>query len=334
MTTLSQIRANLPAYPIDVTFPDIARWKKSNTGVDYIHSFDSGVEGPHVMIMALTHGNEVSGAITLNTLLGAGLRPVKGRLSFGFANVKAYQLFDKNNPDATRFVDEDLNRVWGDAVLQGERDSHEIRRAREMRPFLDTVDLLLDIHSMHEASAPVMMCGPLDKGVSFAAKLGFPEHVIIDAGHENGKRLRDYGDFGDLHSDRNALLIETGQHFSLASQNVAMDTTCRFLIDSGVVTLNQVQIFLTEKKPTRQCFIEITQAVVARSMNFTFVEHFIGLEVIAKAGTVIAHDADHEIRTPYDNCVIVQPSLRQLAPGVTVARLGKIIDVPVHLSAP
>ncbi|MGF6605561.1 hypothetical protein OKW45_000461 [Paraburkholderia sp. WSM4175] len=31
-----------------------------------------------------------------------------------------------------------------------------------------------------------------------------------------------------------------------------------------------------------------------------------------------------EVRTPYDNCMLVMPSLRQLRPGVTVVRLGRI----------
>ena len=102
MKTLEQIRAALQAYPIEVKFPDIDKWKTGNTGVDYVHTFDSGAAGPHVMIMALTHGNEVSGAIAVDKLLQAGLRPLKGRVTLGFANVEAYHRFDKNNPDAMR----------------------------------------------------------------------------------------------------------------------------------------------------------------------------------------------------------------------------------------
>ena len=71
MTTLEAIRAALPAYPIEVPFPDIARWREGNTGVDYLHTFDSGKPGKHVMILALTHGNEVSGAIAVDTALNA-----------------------------------------------------------------------------------------------------------------------------------------------------------------------------------------------------------------------------------------------------------------------
>ena len=74
MNTLEQIRAMLQAYPMEVAFPDIRRWQRGTAGVDYVHAFDSGVPGPHVMIMALTHGNEVSGAIAVDQLLRARLK--------------------------------------------------------------------------------------------------------------------------------------------------------------------------------------------------------------------------------------------------------------------
>jgi CTP:molybdopterin cytidylyltransferase MocA len=82
-----------------------------------------------------------------------------------------------------------------------------------------------------------------------------------------------------------------------------------------------------------QRFLEVTSPVVARSMAFSFAEDFRGLEVIEKAGTVIAHDGDTPIVTPHDHCVLVQPSLRHLGVGVTVVRLAKILDVnPRQLS--
>jgi len=314
---------------MEVTFPDTERWKAGNSGIDYIHTFDSGRAGPHVMVMALTHGNEVSGAIAVDALLKMGLRPMKGRLSLGFANVESYQSFNPRSPDATRFLDEDLNRVWSEEVLGGPRSNREIRRARAMRPFLDTVDFLFDIHSMHEPSAPLMMCGPLDKGIRLAAELGFPEYVVIDAGHANGRRLRDYGDFGRESSAKNAMLIETGQHFSTLSKHVALDAASRFLLHYGVVADGDLKGCLTERKPAHQRFIQITQPVVAQSTDFCFTNPFQGLEVIPKAGTTIAWDAGERVVTPYDDCIIVQPSVRQLGVGVTVARLGKVVPGPV-----
>ncbi|AMO99505.1 succinylglutamate desuccinylase / Aspartoacylase family protein [Collimonas arenae] len=326
MQTLEQIRAKLHDYPIEVAFPNIAEWQVGNTGVDYIHTFDSGVAGPHAMILALTHGNEVSGAITVDKLLRAGLRPLKGRLTLGFGNVEAYHRFDSRAPDASRFIDEDMNRVWSAERLDGCDDSQELRRARALRPIIDSVDFLLDLHSMHEEAPPLMLSGPLEKGIRFAIDIGVPEHVIVDAGHANGKRLRDYDAFGDPASPKNALLIETGQHFSIRSKDVALDAASRFLVQTGVVAAVDVTDFMQRATLSAQHVFEVTQPVIADTMDFEFMQDFRGLELIARAGTVIAHDGDKEIVTPYDDCVIIMPSLRHLGPGVTVMRLARVLN--------
>ncbi len=52
---------------------------------------------------------------------------------------------------ASRFIDEDFNRVWDKDTLDGPRQSSELARARAMRPVFDSADLLLDIHSMQSA---------------------------------------------------------------------------------------------------------------------------------------------------------------------------------------
>ncbi|WP_034296667.1 M14 family metallopeptidase [Herbaspirillum sp. RV1423] len=325
MKTLEQVRAQLKHYPVEVAFPDIDKWRDGNTGVDYVHSIDSGVAGPHVMILALMHGNEVSGAITVERLLQAGLRPRKGRVTLGFANVEAYRRFDARDPDANRFVDEDMNRVWSPSRLDGAEDSVELRRARQLRPVIDTVDYMLDLHSMHEEAPPLIVSGPLEKGIQFAADVGAPGHVIIDVGHPNGKRMRDYAGFGDPASAKNALLIETGQHFSARSKDVAMDSACRFMIATGVMPESDLRALMLPGDPPTQQFFRVTEPVVATSYDFEFADDYRGMEIIAKAGTVIAREGEREFVTPYDNCVIVMPSLRQLGPGVTVVRLGYVV---------
>ena len=225
---------SFPEYPIEVSFPDIRPYAEGNTGIPYVFTFDSGVPGSHVMINALTHGNEVCGAIVVKGLLELGLRPRKGKLTLAFANVDAYQRFDAANPDASRFVDQDFNRVWTAAVLDdASRDSSELRRARQMRPLIDTVDFLLDLHSMHERSAPLSVCGPLEKGIALARQLGAPSWIISDEGHPEGRRMRDYAGFSDPDSSKNALLIECGQHWEAAAVDVARGVTARFLWKSA-----------------------------------------------------------------------------------------------------
>ncbi|MBB2927805.1 M14 family metallopeptidase [Paraburkholderia silvatlantica] len=315
----------MSAYPIEVAFPDIAAHERSETGIPYVHTFDSGVPGPHVMINALTHGNEVCGAIVVDALLRARLRPRRGKLTLAFANVEAYSRFDPARPDAARFVDQDFNRVWTAQALDDlTRESSELRRARAMRPVIDQVDLLLDLHSMHEKCMPLIVAGPLAKGVELSARLGAPATVICDEGHPEGRRMRDYEGFGDAASAKNALLIECGQHWEASAVTVARDVTARFLLLSGVVDEADLPADWLQPLPPEMRVVRVTEPVVAKSMDFRFAGEYTGLEVFPKAGAVIGWSDGEPVVTPYDDCILVMPSLRQLRPGVTVVRLGKI----------
>ena len=177
-----------PNYPVELTPPDIEPYRTGNTGVEYVTTFDSGAAGPHVLVTALTHGNEICGALVVDRLLREGLRPTRGTLTLAFNNVAAFGRFDPRNPYASRFVDEDFNRVWTRETLDGPRRSAELSRARQIRPFVEAADFLLDIHSMLEPSPPVMICGPLEKGIRFAFDIGIP--AMIASASEASSRLR------------------------------------------------------------------------------------------------------------------------------------------------
>jgi len=311
-------------FAIEIEAPDIRAHREGNTGIDYVTTLDSGREGPHVMLSALVHGNELCGAVVLDWLLHTGVRPRIGRLSLAFVNVAAFERFDPADPTASRFVDEDFNRLWEEQVLDGDRDSVELGRARELRPLLDEVDLLLDIHSMQQCSVPLMMCGPARKGRDLALALGAPAHVVADAGHAAGKRMRDYTPFVDPASPRNALLVECGQHWEAASVEVARDVTVRFLAHAGLVDDAFVRAHASlAREPQR--LVEVTGPVTIRSDRFRFVREFRGMEVIPRAGTVIGYDGEEEVRTPFDDCVLIMPSLRRRR-GESAVRLGRFVD--------
>src|SRR5258708_15090267 len=181
------------ADPIEIAPPDIGAYRTGNTGIPYATSFDSGKPGPHVFLTAIVHGNELCGAITLDFLFREKIRPKRGRMTLAFCNIAAFMRFNPDTPSACRFVDEDFNRVWSLERLGGSQHSAELLRARELRPLVDSADYLLDIHSMQQATAPLMMCGPLEKGRRFARDIGVPELIVSDEGHAAGRRMRDYG---------------------------------------------------------------------------------------------------------------------------------------------
>jgi predicted deacylase len=313
----------MPAIAVELEAPDIGVHRNSSTGTEYVHTFESSKPGPRVLVNSLTHGNEICGAIVVDRLLREGLRPARGTLTLAFANVEAFSRFDAKNPYATRFVDEDFNRVWTPEVLDGKRDSVELARARQLRPFIEAADYLLDIHSMLEPSPPVMICGPLEKGIRFAFDVGIPEHVVSDTGHANGTRMRDYGGFGDPVSPKNALLVECGQHWERNAEHVAWQTTWRFLRQLGVVDAAQAARRIEEPVPAQR-LVRVTEAVVASSPSFRFARPFSGMEVVPRRGDVIAWDGDQAVRAPYDNCVLVMPVPNNVKTGLTAVRLGRL----------
>ena len=317
-----------PAIAFELPAPDISAWRGGNTGTEGVWHFDSGVPGRNVMVSALVHGNELCGAWALKGLLEAGLRPQRGTLTLAFCNLEAFDRFDPADHDASRFTDEDLNRQWTDERIDT-GNSRERRRAAALRPFVAQADWLLDIHSMHEPSAPLLLTGIHPRNRELARAMGAPAHVVVDAGHQDGVRMRDYGLFGRPDAaggDTRSLLIECGFHGDPASRAVAQDQCVRFLEQSGVVDAPALSAQLPGwrlPKAPRQWALEVTGPVIATSSAFRFVQPYTGLEVIAKAGTVIGENDGVPVTTPYDDCVLVMPSVRQARAGVTVVRFAR-----------
>lgn len=320
------------ALTFDLSAPDLGPWRAGNTGTEGVWHFNSGQPGRHVMISALVHGNELCGAWALKGLLESGLRPRRGQLTLAFCNLEAFDRFDATDHDASRFTDEDLNRQWLDERINA-GDTRERRRAAALRPFVARADWLLDIHSMHEPSAPLLLTGMQPRNLALARTMRSPEHVVIDAGHKDGVRMRDYGRFGlpdgggpGQGCDTRSLLIECGFHGDPASRTVAQDQCVRFLAAAGVLDAAELAHWLPgwqQPDAPRQWALEVTGPVVARSSGFRFTEGFTGLELIAQAGTVIGGNDGEPVTTPYDDCVLVMPSTRQARAGVTVVRYAR-----------
>ena len=311
----------VPLEPVRIEAPDLTPWRQGNTAIDYVTTFESGRPGPHVMVTAIVHGNELCGAIVLDELLRAGVRLSTGRLTLAFANVDAFDRFDPEHPALSRYVDEDFNRVWSAEVLGGDRDSVELRRARALRPMVEEVDYLLDLHSMQYESTPLTLCGATPKGCDFARELGFPTHIVRDAGHAAGTRMRDFAAFGEAASPRNALLVECGQHWRPETVATARRVTFRFLDHFGVET--------PEPPPpvdgADARLIEVTHPITVRSHRFRFTDPYRGMEIIEKAGTVIGYDGEIAVATPHDDCVLIMPSHRAVR-GSTAVRLGRFVE--------
>lgn len=308
--------------------PDLNAWRAGNTGVEGVWRFASSQPGREVLVTALVHGNELCGAWALVEALEAGLRPRCGALNLAFCNLAAFDRFDPTNTDRSRFVDQDLNRLWGRMPWRGGSASLDCEQERvlQLLPVVERADWLLDLHSMHAEGPALGLTGLMAHHADHALAWGAPGLLVADAGHAAGTRMRDHGRFGDAQdTEAVALLVECGWHGAESSRTVALDMLHRFLYASGCVQASDLPTRWRQndlrQAPQR---LQVTHAITVQpgpAPHFT--KAYRTADVVARQGTVIGHDGASPVVTPYDNCVLVMPSLVHAKPGATMVRLAR-----------
>ena len=280
---------------------DLSAYKAGNTGIDYVHRFESGRPGPHVMINALTHGNEFCGMVAVCDLLDRGVRPKRGTLTLSFANVDAYETFDPANPFDSRLITHNLNRVWSSKWLDGNEDSSELRRARAMRPAVSAAEHILDIHSTSQDVVPFWVYPNFKRNSSVASALARPDvHLVMPKGLGSGVPLIEHGLHAGEQGPGAGLVVECGQHFKQATADFAKSVAQDFLIHFGLLDGVPAQ-----PKPQRR--FELLQTYVIQTCDFAFARNFVGFETFKK-DELIATDGEHEIRAPCNDCTIFMPA--------------------------
>jgi hypothetical protein len=73
-----------------------------------------------------------------------------------------------------------------------------------------------------------------------------------------------------------------------------------------------------------QKVVRVTEALIAGSLDYQFADGLKGLSIVAKKGDLIARDAGQPVRAPYDDCVLIMPTLVHVKPGLTAVRIGRI----------
>ena len=282
---------------------DLSAYREGNVGIDYVHRFESGQPGPHVLINALTHGNEICGMVAATHLLDTGVRPLIGTLTVSFANVAAYESFNQSQPFDSRQLVHNLNRVWSAGELDGEIQSPELDRARVLRPVVAAADHILDIHSTSQDVEPFWVYPAYARNAEVAMAIGRPPvHLVMPSGLGSGTPLIQHGRHGQADGDGVALVVECGQHFLQSAADVATATALAFLAHFGLVEPRTGQA----AAPVQRRY-ELIETCMVRTPDFAFVRPLLGFEVFAK-GELIATDGPHEIRALCDRCTVMMPT--------------------------
>ena len=282
---------------------DLSAYRQGNVGIDYVHRFESGKPGPHVLINALTHGNEICGMVAATHLLDTGVRPLIGTLTISFANVAAYESFDESRPFESRQLVHNLNRIWSAAELDGTADSPELQRARILRPVVAAADHILDIHSTSQDVQPFWVYPAYPRNAEVALAIGRPPvHLVMPSGLGSGTPLIQHGRHGQAEGDGVALVVECGQHFRQSAADMATAVALDFLAHFGLIAP-----VADRPTPGEQRRYELLETCMVRTSDFRFTKPVHGFEVFAK-GELIATDGPHEIRALCDDCTILMPT--------------------------
>lgn len=280
---------------------NLGAYREGNTGIPYVHRFESGRPGPHVLVNALTHGNELCGMVAATYLLDNAVRPQIGTLTVSFANVEAYQSFDREQPFESRQLVHNLNRIWSAAQLDGNEDSPELRRARELRPVVAAADHILDIHSTSQDVQPFWVYPQFQRNAAAALAIGRPAvHLVMPQGLGSGTPLIQHGRHGQADGSGVALVVECGQHFSRASGELAVQVAMDFIAHFGLIDPRPASGAVQQR-------FQLLQTCMVRTPGFRFVRPLVGFETFDE-GELIASDGSDEIRAPCDRCTVLMPT--------------------------
>ena len=294
---------------LEVLPRDLSAYRAGNTGVPYVHRFDSGRPGPHVLVNALTHGNEICGMVAATHLLDAAVRPRIGTLTVSFAHVEAYEAFRADDPYANRQLVHNLNRIWSDEWLDGPERSPELRRARELRPVVAAADHILDIHSTTQPVQPFWVYPAFERNARAALAIGartpLAVHLVMPRGLGSGTPLIQHGRHGQPEGGAGvALVAECGGHFLQSSADTATHVALGFLAHFGLIDA-------PEREPgaaARAQRFELLETCLVRTPDFRFARPLLGFETFTQGELIASDGTAGEIRASCDDCTVLMPT--------------------------
>ncbi|PJB84688.1 hypothetical protein COV03_04200 [Candidatus Uhrbacteria bacterium CG10_big_fil_rev_8_21_14_0_10_41_26] len=142
------------------------------------HLHGAGYPNQRVVILGGTHGNERTGVEIVETFLRALELLLEGVVaidseggSFQVEGLLGDLYFGIGNPEAVRqdqrgatAEQPNLNRCFDPVMLaDAKQDWGDLRRARELAPFLAWADVLIDVHAVSTEAVPFVCVGRLEE---------------------------------------------------------------------------------------------------------------------------------------------------------------------------
>jgi succinylglutamate desuccinylase len=221
------------------------------------------------------HGDERFGVAVVKALIPA-LRIRSGTVVILPGNPRAIR---KN----VRYTETNLNRLFKANVPTHQKRSYEWRRAQILKKYLDSADVLLDIHgSFTPRSLPFLICE--QSGFNLAGQLPFP--MVVSGFDDNQPGGTDcyMNRIGKI-----GICAECGYLGDPEAKNIAKKTILAFLSARGHIRARKT----SRRKQQRK---QIEYMYLTKTSRFKLAKAFKDFEPIKKA-QLIGKDGDEEIRS-------------------------------------
>ncbi|HBK33818.1 TPA: hypothetical protein DEP34_03055 [Candidatus Uhrbacteria bacterium] len=301
-------------------------------------------DGPTVVILGGTHGDERTGVVLVKRLLsdldlsteipsGEHLRAdIIGNLYLGFGNPKAMDIENRMASDRR-----DLNRSFQTTDLfDSSQIWEDLERARELVPLFVHTDYLFDIHATNFDSPPFVCFGhddpehrelyqhiPVpfvltDPDTRLSADMGLTELATTDYfvdtfggsawGEKKFGRKRGVG-----------LCYETGQQQDLSRVEAALRTMLQLMLQVGAITsefLEAIHETPSHNPPVMPKVHALTTGEITRDCPFSYDQGMNqGWVPITKGTRVGVYQDGQEVFAKEDGMLILQRAPEKMIPG-------------------
>ena len=260
------------------------------------YHYDSGKQGPHLLVFGAVHGQEKCGTQAINkwiTKLDQG-KAILAQGSVTFVPICNPRAYAQN----TRSTDANLNRVY----IRKDPEIitvYEEKIAQELMNLIDQCDYLLDLHSTKSSTAPFVFQDSDDVAhKDFTDALGI-EHIVVGWNHYFNKQATPQSGLAyAIRNGKTGAVIECGSHDGPTSIDVAKQSIGHALAYLEMIALPRTEI-------TSSRFQLCDHFMETQSGDYT--QNWRGFDFVAK-DTIIAHYADGTPLIAQQDCFILMPS--------------------------
>ncbi|WP_411029359.1 succinylglutamate desuccinylase/aspartoacylase family protein [Spongiimicrobium sp. 3-5] len=273
--------------------------KKKKEEHHLIGHFKGNINGPTIVFFGGIHGNEPSGVAALQKVFARLKKqpiPIHGNI-FGISgNIRA-QL------QGTRFLDQDLNRLWTKTNIECIKRTPEKERTIEETALLEILEMIrgildagnpsssfyfIDLHSTSSRTLPFITINDALINRKFSKQFSVPIILGIEE-YLEGPLLSYINEMGYV-----SLGFEAGQHFSEETVHNGIAFIWLALVFSGVINSREVQNIkeyyrqLQKEVGGNTSFYEVVhRQIISAEDDFRMIPGFKSFDRITK-GTLLA----------------------------------------------